>query len=149
MDHELIGTGNAWAVQQRIDGKGGVARFDGFKPEGRKIRKLFRRVGKGVHRQTTRRQAVLVSVIYRTEIARAEERDNIATRQLRRFEGAKAGKTEVALPFQLFGIYPGIPVAEQLRAEVDLTRLRGRLVQENIRTRRRKPIPMWKNCTSS
>ena len=109
MDHELIGTGNAWAVQQRIDGKGGVARFDGFKPEGRKIRKLFRRVGKGVHRQTTRRQAVLVSVIYRTEIARAEERDNIATRQLRRFEGAEAGKTEVALPFQLFGIYPVSP----------------------------------------
>ena len=38
VDHELIGTGNARAVQQRIDGKGGVARLDGFKPEGGEIR---------------------------------------------------------------------------------------------------------------
>src|SRR5690606_23421577 len=109
--------------------KGRVAWLDGFKPECGEIRELFRRVGKGIYRQTTRRQAVLVSIIHSTEIACPQERDDIATRQFRRFKGAEARKTEIALPFQLPGINTRIAIAEQLRPEMDLTRLGGRLIQ--------------------
>ena len=129
VDHEFIGTGDARAVQQRIDGKGGIARLDGFKPEGGEVRELFRGVGKGIYRQTARGKTVLVGIVHRAEIARPEERDDIAARQLRRFKGAEARKAEIALPFQLFGIDTRVTVAEQLRAEVDLARHRGRLVQ--------------------
>ncbi len=73
VDHELIRTGDAWAVQQRIDGEGGVARFDGFEPERGEVRKLFRRVGKGIHRQTPRGKTILIGIINRTEIARPQE----------------------------------------------------------------------------
>ena len=129
VDHELIGAGDARAVEQRIDGKGGVAGLDGFKPEGGKVRELFRRVGKGVYRQTAGGKAVLVGVVHRAEIAGPQERDDIATRQLRRLKRAEARKAEIALPFQLFGIHARFTVAEQLRTEVDLARHRGRLVQ--------------------
>jgi hypothetical protein len=90
----------------------------------------------------------LIGVIDRAEIARAEERNDIAACQFWRFKRAEARKAEIALPFQLFGIDVRF-IAEQLRTEVDLTRLRGRRSSENMRTRRRKPIPIWKNCTSS
>ena len=129
MDHEFIGAGDARAVEQRINGKGRIAWLDGFKPEGGKVRELFRRVGKGVYRETARGKAVLVGVIHRAEIARAQERDDIATRQLRCLKGTEARKAEIALPFQLFGIHTRFAVAEQLRTEVDLARHRGRLVQ--------------------
>ncbi len=54
MDHELIGTGDARAVQQGVDRKGGCARFDGFKPEGGEVRELFLAIGIGVQRQAAR-----------------------------------------------------------------------------------------------
>ena len=39
--HEFIGTGHAGAIEQRVNRKGGVARFSRFKPEGGKVRELF------------------------------------------------------------------------------------------------------------
>ena len=141
VDHKLIGTGNARAVQQRIDGKGGITRLHGFKPEGGEIRELFRGVSKGIHRQTTRREAVLVGIIHRAEVARAQERNDIASRQLRRFKDAESGEAEVALPFKLAGIHARIAVAEQLRPEVDLTRLRGGLIQREHAHAAAEPHP--------
>ncbi|MND87347.1 hypothetical protein D3C80_793430 [compost metagenome] len=92
MNHEFICASDTWAVEQRVDGKGGIARLNGFKPERREIRELFGRIRKGINRQTARGKTVLIRVIYRTEIARAKERDDIATRQLGRFERAEPGK---------------------------------------------------------
>ena len=48
---ELIGAGDAWAVEQRIDGKYRRPRFNGLKPERGEVRELFRRIGKGIDRQ--------------------------------------------------------------------------------------------------
>lgn len=91
-------------VQQRVHGKRGGAGFYRIEPEGGEIRELFFGVGVGVNRQTARGEPVLVSIIHRAEIARAEEGDDVTTRQFGRFENAKAGKAEIGLPFQLFGI---------------------------------------------
>ena len=49
---ELIGPGDAWAVEQRIDGKYRSSRFNGLKPERGEVREFFRRIGKGIDRQT-------------------------------------------------------------------------------------------------
>ncbi len=99
VDHELIRTGQARAVEQGVNRKGGVIRPGGFKPERGEIRELFRRIGKGIDRHAACRQTILIRAVHRTEIARAEERDDIAARQFRGFEGAEPGKTEIALPF--------------------------------------------------
>ncbi|MOA43157.1 hypothetical protein D3C78_1652830 [compost metagenome] len=93
VDHELIGTGDTRAVEQGINGKGGVPWLDGFEPEGGKVRELFGAISVGIQRQTTGRKAVLVGIIYRAEVARAKERDDVATRQLRRLKGTEARKT--------------------------------------------------------
>ncbi|MNL59018.1 hypothetical protein D3C87_1827080 [compost metagenome] len=93
VDHELIGTRDTWAVEQRVDGKGGVVRFDGFKPERSEIWELFRCVGKGIDRQTTRGQSVLIGIINRAEVTRTEERHDVASRQFRCFKRAETRKT--------------------------------------------------------
>ncbi len=126
---ELVRPGDARAVEQRIDHKGGVVGFRGFKPERGEVRELFRGIGEGIHRQTTGGESVLVGVIHRAEVAGPEERDDVAARQLRRFEGAESGEAQVALPLKLTGIDPGIVVVKQLRAEVDLPGLTGGGVQ--------------------
>ena len=129
VDDKLVGAGHARAVEQRVDGKDGGARLDGFKPERGKVRELFRGVGKGIHRQAAGGEPVLVSAVHRAEVARAEERHDIATRQLRGLEGTEPGEAEVALPDQLFGVYAGIVVVKQLRAEVNFTRLLALRIQ--------------------
>ncbi len=80
---------------------------------------------KGIDRQTTSGKSILIGTVYRAEIARAEEGDDIAARQLRRFKRAEPGKAEVGLPYQLFGVYAGVVVVKQFRAEVNLPRLLG------------------------
>ena len=129
VDHKFIGAGDARAVEQRVNGKDGGARLDGFKPERGKVRELFRGVGKGIHCQTAGGEPVLVGAVHRAEVARAEERHDIATRQLRRFKRAETGKTEVGLPYQLFGVYAGVIVVKQFRTEVNLPRLLSLRIQ--------------------
>ena len=67
----------------------------------------------------------MIRAVHRPEIARAEEGDDIATRQLRRFKYAESGKAEIALAFQLFGVDAGVIIFKQLRAEVNFPRLLG------------------------
>ncbi|CDA01428.1 putative uncharacterized protein [Klebsiella variicola CAG:634] len=123
MDGELVGPGDARAIQQRVNGKDRGVPFNRFEPEGGEIRELFRGIGKGVYRQPTSRQAVLVGAVYRAEITGAKERHDIAAGQLRRFKHPESGEAEVGLPFQLAGVDPGVIVLKQLRAEMDLARL--------------------------
>ncbi len=73
MDSELIGTSNAGAIEQRINGKGGCPWFYRIKPEGGKVGELFFAVGVSVDRQAAGRQTVLICVINGAEITRAEE----------------------------------------------------------------------------
>ena len=73
MDSELIGTSNAGAIEQRINGKGGCPRFYRIKPEVSKVGELFFTVGVSVDRQAAGRQTVLICIINRAEITRAEE----------------------------------------------------------------------------
>ena len=125
VDGELVGASDARAVQQRVNGKHRGVPFDRFEPERRKVGKLFRGIGKGIHRQTAGRQAILIGAVYRAEVAGAEERHDIAARQLRRFKHPEPGEAEVRLSFQLTGIHTGVIVLKQLRTEVDLARLLG------------------------
>ncbi|CCK14528.1 hypothetical protein BN136_538 [Cronobacter universalis NCTC 9529] len=129
VNDEFIGAGHARAVQQRVSDKRGVLRFRRFKPEGGEIRELFRRIGKGINRQPACRQPVLVGAVYRAEIACAKEGDDIATRQLRRFERAKTGEAEIGLPFQLAGIDARVVVVKELRAEMHFAGLAGRRIE--------------------
>ena len=73
MDSELIGTSNAGAIEQRINGKGSCPRFYRIKPEGGKVGELFFTVGVSVDRQAAGRQTVLICIINGAEITRAEE----------------------------------------------------------------------------
>ncbi|CCJ88727.1 hypothetical protein BN132_655 [Cronobacter turicensis 564] len=129
VNDELIRAGHARAVQQRVSDKRGVLRFRGFKPESGEIRELFRRIGKRIDRQPAGRQPVLEGAVYRAEIARAEEGDDIATRQLRRFERPKTGEAEIGLPFQLAGIDARVMIVKELRAEMHFAGLAGRRIE--------------------
>ena len=55
VDHKLECARYARAVEKRIHGKGGCARFNRFEPERGEIRKLFFAVGVGIYRQTAGR----------------------------------------------------------------------------------------------
>ena len=125
VDGELVGASDARAVEQGVNGKDRGVPFDRFEPERGEIGELFRGIGKGIHRQPTGRQAILVGAVYRAKIAGAEKRHDIPARQLRCFKYPEPGEAEVGLSFQLAGIYPGVIVLEQLRTEVDLARLLG------------------------
>ena len=125
VNYKLIGTGDARTVQQRVHGKGGGAGFHRIEPEGGEVRELFFGVGVGVYRQTTRGKPVLIGIIDGAEITCTEERNHVATRQLRRFKDTETGKAEIGLPFQLSGINAGIIVFKQFRAEVNLPRQMG------------------------
>lgn len=72
MDSELIGTSNAGAIEQRINGKGGCPGFTVSNQKAVKSR-LFFAVGVSVDRQAAGRQTVLICVINGAEITRAEE----------------------------------------------------------------------------
>lgn len=87
----------------------------------------------------------MISAVYRAEVARAEEGDDIAARQLRRLKHAEPGKAEIALAFQLFGVDAGVIIFKQLGTEVNFRACWVCESVENIRTRRRNPIPTWKN----
>ncbi len=125
MNDELIRAGDAWAVEQRINHKRGVIRFRRFKPEGSKIRELFRRIRKGIYRQAAGGQPVLIGLIHGAEVAGAQERHDVAARQFRGFEGAETGEPEIRLSHQLRGVDACVVIVEQRRAKVNFTRLTG------------------------
>ncbi len=120
---ELIGAGDAGAIQQGVNDKRGIVRFRRLKPERGEVGELFAAVAEGVDRHTACGEAVLIGVVHRAEIAGTKEGDDIAARQLRFFKGTEAGEAEIVFAHQLLGIYLRVVIVKQLRAEMDLTRL--------------------------
>ncbi|CQF27445.1 Uncharacterised protein [Salmonella enterica subsp. enterica serovar Typhimurium str. DT104] len=128
MNHKFIRARHAGAVQQSVNGKRSIARLRGVKPECGEVRELFLTVSIGIYRQPASRQAILISIIYRPEITGAQEGDDIAPRQFRRFKDTETGETEIALPFQLRRIDAGIVVFKQFRAKMNLaSKMRRRI----------------------
>lgn len=73
MDSELIGTSNAGAIEQRINGKVVAPGFTVSNQKAVKSGNSFFAVGVSVDRRAAGRQTVLICVINGAEITRAEE----------------------------------------------------------------------------
>ena len=140
MDHKLIGTGDARAVQQRIDGKGGIARLNGFKPEGGKSGNSS---GVSVKVSTASRARKSRTGRYHPPRGNSSRpgKNDIASRQFRRLNARNPAKPRSLCPSSCFGI-----PRPYHRLNSSGRRWISRapevvLIQRNMRTRRRNPSP--------
>ncbi len=91
VDDEFECAGAAFAIQQGVNGEGGVICLRRFKPERGEVRELFM-TAKGVDRHATCGKTVLIGLINGTEVACTEEGNDVLAGQLGFFKRPETGK---------------------------------------------------------
>jgi hypothetical protein len=120
MDDEAICTRDARRIQQSVDSELAEALGRPLEPECRKDRKLLGSIHAAVDGEAARRDAILHLATHRAEVARTEERDDVANR-ISVGEQPEAGEAQILR--QARTVEPALAVVEHRGIVGDLARL--------------------------